>query len=121
MCVYHMYVCVHMCIHICVYYLYVCVHVGFSCGSAGKESPAMQETWVFYLVGKITWRRERLSTPVFWPRECHGPYSPWGLKESDTTERFSLLFTMCVYINIHTHTYNLKIYIFAGNIFKMHC
>ena len=37
-------------------------------------------------VGKIPWRRERLSTPVFWPREFHGLYSPWGRKESDTTE-----------------------------------
>ena len=30
-----------------------------------KNSPAMWETWV----GKILWRRERLTTPVFWPRE----------------------------------------------------
>ena len=35
------------------------------------------------------WRRERLSTPVFWPGECHGLYSPWGHKESDTTETFT--------------------------------
>ena len=41
-------------------------------------------------VGKICWRRERLPTPVFWPGEFHGPYSPWGCKESDTTERLSL-------------------------------
>ena len=41
-------------------------------------------------VGKIPWRRERLPTPVFWRREFHGLYSPWGLKESDTTERLSL-------------------------------
>ena len=41
-------------------------------------------------VGKIPWRRERLPTPVFWPGEFHGPYSPWGCKESDTTERLSL-------------------------------
>ena len=41
-------------------------------------------------VGKIPWRRERLPTPVFWPGECHGLYSPWGGKESDTTERLSL-------------------------------
>ena len=41
-------------------------------------------------VGKIPWRRERLPTPVFWPGEFHGLYSPWGHKESDTTERFSL-------------------------------
>ena len=24
----------------------------------------------------MPWRRERLSTPVFWPGECHGLYSP---------------------------------------------
>ena len=23
-------------------------------------------------------RKERLSTPVFWPGELHGLYSPWG-------------------------------------------
>ena len=27
-------------------------------------------------VGKIPWRRERLSTPIFWPGEFHGLYSP---------------------------------------------
>ena len=31
-----------------------------------------------------------LPTPVFWPGEFHGLYSPWGLKELDTTERLSL-------------------------------
>ena len=27
-----------------------------------------------------------LPTPVFWPREFHGLYSPWGHKKSDMTE-----------------------------------
>ena len=36
-------------------------------------------------VGKIPLRRERLPTPVFWPGEFHGLYSPWGHKQSDTT------------------------------------
>ena len=53
--------------------------------------PAMRETWV----GKIPWRREGQPTPVFLPGEFHGQrslagYSPWGHKESDTTERLSL-------------------------------
>ena len=39
---------------------------------------------------KIPWRREGLPTPVFWPGEFHGQYSPWGSKELDTTERLSL-------------------------------
>ena len=41
------------------------------------------------MVGKIPWRRERLPTPVFWPGEFHGLYSPWGLKEWDMTEWLS--------------------------------
>ena len=35
-------------------------------------------------------RRERLPTPVFWPGEFHGLYSPRGQKELDTTEQLSL-------------------------------
>ena len=50
-----------------------------------KNPPAMQETWV----GKIPWRRERLPTPVFWPGEFHGLYSPWGQKELNLTEVLS--------------------------------
>ena len=50
---------------------------------------AVQETWFDPWVGKNPWRRERLPTPVFWPREFHGLYSPWGRKESDMTEIFT--------------------------------
>ena len=55
----------------------------------------MQETWV----GKIPWRRKRPPTPIFWPGEFHGLYSPWGRKESNTTERLSLSFSS-IYNNI---------------------
>ena len=46
-------------------------------------------------VGKISWGRERLPTPVFMPRESYGQrslagHSPQGHKESDTIERLSL-------------------------------
>ena len=42
-------------------------------------------------VGKIPWRRQWQPTPVFLSGEIHGQrslagYSPWGHKESDTTE-----------------------------------
>ena len=67
-----------------------------------KNMPAMRETWVQSLVGKIPWRRERLSTPVFWPGEFHSLYCPWGHKESDTTERLSHTHT-----HTHTHTQNV--------------
>ena len=55
------------------------------------ESPlAMRRPGFDPWVGKIPWRRERLPTPVFWPGEFPGLYSPWGRKESDTTEWLSL-------------------------------
>ena len=41
-----------------------------------KNPPAMRDPWV----GKIPWRRERLPTPVVWPGEFHGLYSPWGCR-----------------------------------------
>ena len=41
-------------------------------------------------VGKISSRRKRLPTPVFWPGEFHGLYSPWVCKELDSTEQLSL-------------------------------
>ena len=40
----------------------------------------------FGVVFHFLWRRERLLTPVFWPGEFHGLYSPWKHKESDTAE-----------------------------------
>ena len=55
-----------------------------------ENPPAMQETWFNTWVGKNPWRRESLPTPVFWPGEFHGLYSPWGCKESDMTEQLSL-------------------------------
>ena len=43
-------------------------------------------------VGKILWRRKWQPTPVLLPGKSHGQrslvgYSPWGRKESDTTEQ----------------------------------
>ena len=51
-----------------------------------KNLPAMWETWVQFLGYEIPWGRQRLPTPVFWPGEFHGLYSPWGHKEPDVTE-----------------------------------
>ena len=67
------------------------IFLGFPCGSAGKESTCKHGRPEFNpWVGKIPWRKARLPTPVFWPSEFHGLYSPWGRKESDTNEPFSL-------------------------------
>ena len=67
----------------------------FPGGTIGKE-PICQckrckrpgfDPWV----GKIPWRRAWQPTLVFLPGESHGQkslagYSPWGHKDSDTTE-----------------------------------
>ena len=57
---------------------------------------AIRETWVDPSVGKIPWRRERLPTPVFWPREFHELYIPWGCKELVATQRLSLSLSLPV-------------------------
>ena len=53
--------------------------------------PAMQDTRFAPWVEKIL-EKGMATTPVFLPGEFHGQrslarYSPWGHKESDTTER----------------------------------
>ena len=58
-----------------------------------KNLPEMWETWV-----------QSLPTPVSWPGEFHGLYSPWGCKESDTTERLyceALCFTYIISFEPH--------------------
>ena len=56
---------------------YIASLVGFPCASVGKECACNAGDWFNPWVGKIPWRRERLPTPVFWPGEFHGQYSPW--------------------------------------------
>ena len=56
-----------------------------------KRLPTMQEAGFNPWVGKIPWRRKWQPTPVPLPGKSHGQrslvgYSPWGHKESDTTE-----------------------------------
>ena len=50
-------------------------------------------------VGKITWRRERLPTPVLLPGKSHGRRSlvgcsPWGREELGRTERLPFHFSL---------------------------
>ena len=88
---------------------------GFPCGASGKE-PACQcrrcKRHGFYpWDGKIPWRKKWQPTPVFLHGKFHGQrslmgYSPWGCKESDTTE----------HALIHTHTHrNVLLCWFWGN------
>ena len=81
------------------------------CGRAGF-SP-----WV----EKISWRKERLPTPVLWPGEFHRLYSLWGHKESDMTSDFHFHF------NRHTRYVNcvrnlkllLNMYFLQFNVSKI--
>ena len=63
----------------------------------GPGSPALQADVVFDpWLRKTLWRRSWHPTPVFLPGESHGQrrlegHSPWGHKESDTTEKLTLL------------------------------
>ena len=51
-----------------------------------KNPPAMWETWVWSLGWEDHLERGWLSTAIFWHREFHGLYSPWGCKQLDMTE-----------------------------------
>ena len=72
---------------------FVFIHYLFICGSAGKESACNAgDLGSIPGLGGSPGERERLPTPVFWPGESHVLYSPWGHKESDTTEQLSFSF-----------------------------
>ena len=45
---------------------------------AHKNLPAMWETWVQSLGWEDPLDKGKAITPVFWPGEFHGLYSPWG-------------------------------------------
>ena len=65
----------------------------FPCGSEGK-APVYDAGDLGSIpgLGRSPGGGRALPTPIFWPGEFHGLYSPWGRKESDTTERHSLYF-----------------------------
>ena len=64
---------------------------GFPDSSVGKESIcSTRGPGSIPGSGRSPGEGIRLSTPVFWPGEFHGLYSPRGCKESDMTEPLSL-------------------------------
>ena len=56
-----------------------------------KNQPAMQETWVRSL-GWEDLLEKGISTGDFQGQRSLTGYSPWGHKESDTTERLTFTF-----------------------------
>ena len=55
-----------------------------------KNPPAMQETWVRSLGWEDPLEEGKVTHSSILAGEIHGLYSPWGCKESDTTEQLSL-------------------------------
>ena len=74
------------------------IYLCFPDGSEGKIMSAIQETQVRFL-GEDSLKKEmETHTSVFLPGESHGQrslvgYSPWGRKESDTTEQLTHTYT----------------------------
>ena len=88
---------------ILIYYIWIMALLSVSCSGCSPLGASFVAQWLSIClqcrrpgfdtwVGKIPWRRERLFTPIFWPKEFHGLYSSWGHKESDMTEQLSLHF-----------------------------
>ena len=75
---------------------------GFPDGSVVMNMPAMQETqemWVWSL-GQEDPREKEIITHLFLPGKSHGQrslagYSPWGHKESETTEHARTHMELC--------------------------
>ena len=76
-------------------------------------------------VGKMPWRRERLPTPVFWPGEFHGLYSPWDrrVRHDWATFTYKLFLKRCksfvyIYICIYRRSRHQKKadYFFKGQL-----
>ena len=71
--------------------------MGFPGGSDGKASACSAEDPGFDpWVRKVRWRRRWQPAPAFLPGKSHAwrslaGHSPWGRKESDTTEQLTLL------------------------------
>ena len=62
------------------------VSLGFPYGSAGKEfACSVADLGSISRLGRSP-EKGKATHSVFWLGEFHGLYSPWDLKESDTTE-----------------------------------
>ena len=67
-------------------------------------SPSICHLW---FLSSVFWRKWQ-PTSVFLPGKSHGGwnlvgYSPWGHKESDTTEQLN--WTMCMYVCVYIYIY----------------
>ena len=73
----------------------------FTTSTTGEALSSPLAFSVFSFLLLPPWRRKWQPIPVLLPGKSHGRrilvgYSPWGRKESDTTERLNFNFTCCV-------------------------
>jgi len=85
-------------------------NVDFPVAQTVKNLPAMQETKVRFLGWEVPLEKGMAIHSSCLPEEFHGQrslvgYSPWGRKESDTTERLTHI----------QHTQNKNIFVFWKN------
>ena len=84
-----------------------------------KNPPAMQETWVRSLSQENPLEKGMATTAVFLPGESHGQrslvgYSPWGCKESDTTEHTHIFIYLAAVL---IEAYEIFIFVMVCRIF----
>ena len=65
---------------------------------------------IYIEVSGVKWQ----LTPVFLPEKSHGQrslmgYSPWGCKESDTSEHIHKHIYVCVYVCVYIHIYKIPL------------
>ena len=77
------------------------VFLGFPYGLAGKQSAHNAGDLGSISGSGRPLEKVKATTPVFWPGELDGLYSPWGHKESDTNEQLSFSFRVFIIVKIY--------------------
>ena len=99
--------------------------LGFPGGSVVESTCQCRRCRFDSCVGKILWRRKRQPTPVFLPGKSHAQrslvgYSPWGHKDSDTTEWlnnnkcFRIIVLLCIF-KMLAYTPDIIFFIFSSS------
>ena len=79
-----------------------------------KNLPAMWETWVRSLGWEDPLEKGKATHSSILAGEFHGLYSPWGCKESNTTERLSLPAPRPMILNSVAQLMTSQVYLHSG-------
>ena len=95
--------------------------LGFPADLAGKESAcSVGDLGSIPGLGRSPGEGNGLPSPVFWPGELHGLYSPWGHPESDTTEQLSLWLLVGAGLINHESAGLMLLMFFQEVVFAVH-